>query len=266
MNICVLRSGSKGNCTIVWSKDGAVLLDCGNFPVSPFCNALNDLGLTPKDVKGILISHGHGDHINQHTLKISEAFDIPLHIHQKTYNVVSKRLNVSHSSKLVKHHNERAFRVNNIKVRAFETFHEGGYVGKPFGFVLEGVGERKFKIGYLTDTSAVSEEMVECLVDSEVLVIESNNDVKMVEDNDPRDSNWLQHLNNVEAADAVVKIKNASRGKNALKYVFAAHISSRHNTPKRVLAMFNEKFKKANINDIEIIITDQEEPTPVITI
>jgi len=266
MNICVLRSGSKGNCTVVWSKDGALLLDCGNFPVSPFCDALNDLGLTPQDVRGIIISHGHGDHINQYTFKISSSFGIPIHIHPVTYKVVSKRLKLSHPSRLVKHHSERAFRINNIRVKAFETYHEGGYVGRPFGFVLEGTAEKKYKIGYVTDTSAVSEEMVQYLVDSEILIIESNNDAKMVEKNDPYDSNWVQHLNNQESADAVVKIKKASRCNNALKHVFIVHISSRHNEPKRILKAFKKKLEKADIKDVELILTQQNELSVVKTI
>ena len=27
MNICVLRSGSKGNCAAIWSKEGTILID-----------------------------------------------------------------------------------------------------------------------------------------------------------------------------------------------------------------------------------------------
>ncbi len=149
MKVCVLRSGSRGNCTVVWSKEGALLLDCGNFPLRPFCDALTGLGLTPRDVKGIIISHGHGDHINRYTLKISLAFEIPLYMYRKTHKVIQERFGVVHPKQLVKHHDkEEPFFINNIKIIPFKTFHKGGYVGKPVGFALEGKGSKKMKIGY----------------------------------------------------------------------------------------------------------------------
>ena len=266
VNVCVLRSGSKGNCTVVWSKDGALLLDCGNFPMRPFCNELNGIGLEPEDIKGIIISHGHGDHINHYTLKISSAFDIPLHIHRKTHNVIQGRLGTSHPKQLIKHHDKEPFLVNGVTVTPFETFHKGGYVGKPFGFFLERKGLEKSKIGYLTDTSKVSQEMIECLANSDILMIESNHDLDIVKEKRPVDKNWLGHLNNEAAANAVVSIKKASRRRNALKQVFVMHISGRHNEPKLIEKVFSKKFKEANIHGVKVILTKQKVPSAIKTI
>ena len=266
MNICVLRSGSRGNCTIVWSKDGALLLDCGNFPMRPFCDELSGIGLAPEDIKGIVISHGHGDHINQQTLRISSRFNIPIHIHPKTYEIVESRFGKGHPQELVKHHRKKSFVANNMKITPFDTKHKGGYVGKPFGFILEGRGRKKYKIGYLTDTSKVTKDMIDCLLDSDVLLIESNYDLSMVRENAPFDRNWLEHLKNEDAADAAVYIKKASKRKNALKHIFAMHISGRHNDPDWIKKVFKKKFNEAKIKDIEVILTQQKKKSAVKTI
>jgi ribonuclease BN (tRNA processing enzyme) len=266
VNVCVLRSGSKGNCTVVWTEKGALLLDCGNFPVRPFCDVLKEVGLEPEDIKGIVISHGHMDHINQYTFKISLNFGIPLYMDRETHKLVSRRYNVDHPGDLIKYRKKASFLLNDNIIDSFKVFHNGEQVGKPFGFTLKGAGREQYKIGYLTDTSKVTQKMIDLLADCTVLMIESNHDLKMAREASWYDRNWLEHLNNEAAADAVVSIKKASRKKSTLKHVFAMHISGRHNKPNLILKTFKNKFKAHDIRDIEVILTYQKAISPVITI
>ena len=266
MNICVLKSGSRGNCTVVWSKDGAVLLDCGNFPMRSFCDEIDGIGLEPRDIKGIVISHGHGDHINQTTLRISLKFNIPIYIHPKTYEIVEFRFGKGHPVELIKFHHQKPFVVSNLEITPFETRHKGRFVGKSYGFVLEGKGKKKEKIGFLTDTSKVTQTMIDCLADSDMLLIESNHDLGMVRKRRPIDKNWQEHLNNEASAEAVVNIKKASRRKNVLKHVFIMHVSGRHNELTCIKKTFNDKFKKEKIGNIKLIFTHQVRATPIKTI
>ena len=61
LKICVLGSGSKGNCTCVWSEKTALLIDVG-LSLSRIEKCLGIFGIDPKKVS-ILITHSHVDHV-----------------------------------------------------------------------------------------------------------------------------------------------------------------------------------------------------------
>ena len=63
MRLCVLSSGSKGNSTIVYTENTKILIDLGTSS-QYVCNELDKLGIKPKEVDAILITHTHVDHIN----------------------------------------------------------------------------------------------------------------------------------------------------------------------------------------------------------
>ena len=57
-----LFSGSSGNCTLVSSKGGTVLVDAG-VSCKAIVGALTELSFSPEALNGILITHEHSDHI-----------------------------------------------------------------------------------------------------------------------------------------------------------------------------------------------------------
>lgn len=62
MKIVLLSSGSKGNSCLVMTKDAKILIDLGT--TSQYvCNELDKLGISPKEIDAILVSHTHSDHI-----------------------------------------------------------------------------------------------------------------------------------------------------------------------------------------------------------
>ena len=62
MRISVLSSGSRGNSTLVETKDTKVLIDLG-VTKSYVEERLKELEVDPNDIKAILITHTHVDHI-----------------------------------------------------------------------------------------------------------------------------------------------------------------------------------------------------------
>ena len=63
MQINVFASGSGGNCTMVSSAGTHILIDAG-ISMRRIKNALGELGLFPKDISGVLVTHEHSDHIS----------------------------------------------------------------------------------------------------------------------------------------------------------------------------------------------------------
>ena len=60
--IASIASGSNGNCYYVGNGTDAVLIDAG-ISCRETEKRMAKLGLSPKNVKGIFISHEHSDHI-----------------------------------------------------------------------------------------------------------------------------------------------------------------------------------------------------------
>ena len=62
LQVHVVASGSKGNCTIIRSSHSAVIIDAG-ISCRRITNALQDLEIPKHIVEGIVITHEHSDHI-----------------------------------------------------------------------------------------------------------------------------------------------------------------------------------------------------------
>ena len=63
MKACILASGSKGNSTYIETKNHKILLDMGKNK-KYIEDSLKSIGVNPKDIDIILISHTHSDHIS----------------------------------------------------------------------------------------------------------------------------------------------------------------------------------------------------------
>ena len=61
LEVCVLASGSSGNCTVVRSPAGVLLIDAG---IGPRITArrMNGTGVHLRDVRAICVTHLDSDH------------------------------------------------------------------------------------------------------------------------------------------------------------------------------------------------------------
>ena len=62
MDFCSIASGSTGNCIYIGSEQTGILVDAG-ISGKKVEEGLRTLDRTGKDLKGILITHEHSDHI-----------------------------------------------------------------------------------------------------------------------------------------------------------------------------------------------------------
>lgn len=264
LKVCVLRSSSSGNCTAIWTGRSGILIDCAGIDLQEIEKDLRDIDLDPFLIKGIVITHGHGDHICKNTFKIASHYGMPIYVHHDTYQVVQERCGVNdHRCKII-HHTEKPFTIHDLKIAPFKTFHRGGYVGEPFGFcITHNHNGQCRKVGFLTDTSKVTDSMIRMLYDSGCLIIECNHDAELAWKKSPNQSTWKEHLNNDAAAEALVKIKNGSADRMALKHVFLAHISQRHNKAGALIGHISKTIRKENITDCDLTLTYRKKRTQV---
>jgi phosphoribosyl 1,2-cyclic phosphodiesterase len=262
LKVCVLRSGSSGNCTAIWTARSGILIDCAGIGLKEIEKDLKCIKLDPARISGIVITHGHEDHICKNTFIIAGHYGIPIYIHHDTYRVIKERYRVKDHQFEIIHHTEKPFIIKDLKIMPFKTFHSGGYVGKPFGFCVEHEGSSR-KVGFLTDTSKVTDSMVRMLYDCKCLIIECNHDKELAREISPNQSTWREHLNNDAATEALVKIKNGSIDSVVLKHVFLAHISERHNEPGDLISRISNGIGKENIAGCDLMLTYREKRTQV---
>ena len=77
MNISVLASGSRGNCTLIYDDNNAILIDMG-ISTRKLKQALAQLHLNIEDLDAIFITHEHIDHIRG--LKtLTKNYNVPIY-------------------------------------------------------------------------------------------------------------------------------------------------------------------------------------------
>ncbi|MDD5354173.1 MAG: MBL fold metallo-hydrolase [bacterium] len=266
VNICVLGSGSSGNCTVIWNEKEALLVDCGKLGDGYIIRQLDKLKIPPDTLTGILITHGHSDHFDPTAVKIAKYFQIPVYIHEITYQSVRKRYKsakVLDQRGLVKHHDEKSFNIGEFFIEPFKAYHSQGYVGKPFGFSII---NSNVKIGYFTDSGRIDTNIVQALSGSSAAIIETNHEEELVRSGYRNESNkeWILsdfgHLSNKCAAELIGRI---AQPEHPLRYVFLAHISKDHNTIDRALAQVSRSL---NSGKIKLLPTYHDKPSNVVMI
>lgn len=233
LNIWVLTSGSSGNCILLWNGRGAVMVDCGLGPRS-LAPCLGRAGLALADLDGVLLTHLHGDHVRETTVRRLMRAGVPLHCHQRIARHIARaRGPLSQAVKLplLAPYTDRMFSAGPFRVKPFEVHHDAP--GGCFGYTLyarTGSGMRKVAIA--TDIGDYDAALVRRFADSDVVIIESNYDEVMLDRTER--PQWLKdrirevHFSNDQCACFVCDVLGRSR--RAPRVIVQAHVSQESNT------------------------------------
>lgn len=221
--LCVLASGSGGNCSVLASARGVTLIDAGLSPRRTR-RELAALGLSMGDVKAVVLTHLDTDHAHPGwTERFPEA--CRLYVHRR------------HLGRA-----ERLGLLRWVRCEAFEgEFELGGVRVRPLLVAHDDLGVASFRfclddgctLGWATDVGRVTDGLVEHLAGSDVLAIESNYCPRMqVESNRPwflkrRIMGGNGHLSNQECLEAVRRI-------GPRRHVVALHLSRQCNRAELV--------------------------------
>ncbi|MDR1260020.1 MAG: MBL fold metallo-hydrolase [Endomicrobium sp.] len=271
LNFCILSSGSSGNCSVIWTEKATILIDCG-CSIKYITKNLSNLGISTKNLTATVITHGHTDHMSPSVFSLLFKNNIPIYLHKDVFEDLFRK----YGKKIEKCTNilfNKTFKIENIYIKPFYVHHKDQYVTRTFGFTFSSiVNTKEYKIGYITDTGKICNEIIKNLVNSNILIIESNYDEAMLEsslrfhDNKKWVSSDWGHLSNESAADAIVKIRQLSNNKENLKYVFLAHISKHHNNVKIAIDTTKKILTKNGISNISLFATKNKKRCPSIKI
>lgn len=175
MRFCNIASGSSGNCTYVGDENTHIIIDAG-ISGKRIEAGLNDLDLTTSDVTGILITHEHTDHIGGLAV-IAKKFDIPIYATRGTIDAIRSCPRYSgipdHLFNTVK--SDRVFKLGDFDILPIPISHDAA---EPVAYRVENNGMR---VSIATDLGMYDDHIVECMKDSDLLMLEANHDVHMLE-------------------------------------------------------------------------------------
>lgn len=249
MLISVLCSGSRGNCTLIKTKNHNILIDAGmNYKYIK--EKLAEFNIKPENIDYIFLTHTHKDHIgalktfiNRHNPVICMGEKMFLELE---YLNDYKNVDVIFGEK----------DINNLHVDMIKTSHDAE---DSRGYIFT---EDSSSVVYITDTGYIHNKYFKKLYNKTVYVLESNHDIEMLMHG--RYPKWLQsrilsdkgHLSNQSSAFYLSKLI----GPNTRK-VILAHLSYENNTEDIALDTLKQTLKENNITFNNIDIAKQTEST-----
>lgn len=216
-----LFSGSSGNATLVCSDRTKILIDAG-VSGKRLEEALSFVGEDIRDVRGILITHEHNDHILSAGI-LSRKHGIPVFATDLTWQAANGKLgNVHPRHTRVIEKNE--FYIDDLLIEPFEIPHDAA---DPVGYCVSS-GNRKAAVA--TDLGWFPQRIEFRLHSCDLVLLEANHDLNMLASGRyPRElkeriRSRHGHLSNDEAGDAAVRLVSAG-----VTSILLGHLSQENN-------------------------------------
>jgi phosphoribosyl 1,2-cyclic phosphodiesterase len=224
-----LASGSRGNCLVVEARDAAsvtrLLIDCG-LNLRDTEKRLARLGLQPSEIRGILVTHEHGDHAGC-VFDFAAAHCVSVYLTYGSLVALEAEGKVIEGVKLSILTAREPLAIGGMEVRPFTVPHDAR---EPVQYV---VSDGNVRLGVLTDIGTSTPHVEQSLSGLDALVLECNYDRDMLWAGAyPK---WLKeriggpfgHLDNRDSARLLAAL-DCSR----LKHVIGAHLSQQNNRPE----------------------------------
>lgn len=238
LGFSMLASGSGGNAALVRTEDAGLLIDLG-LGARALTDRMALAGGSVGTLACALLTHTHGDHVQNTTLGLLMKNRVPLYCHEGHRAGLSRFPAYSRieDAGLVRHYDDRPFFTPlGLRVEAVELSHDGG---PTFGFRIEGRASRKQRpatVGYLADTGCWHARMADDMADVDLLALEFNHDVELQRRSGrapyliARNLGDRGHLSNDQAAEFLSAVYARSRN-GTVRNVVLLHLSRQCNRP-----------------------------------
>ncbi len=258
VQLTILGSGSAGNCAYLETASTRILVDAG-FSGKQIRERLASIARSPETLSGILITHEHSDHITGLT-GLASKLRIPIYCNRLTKDAIEYTLKTTFEFRVFA--TGSTFEIGDLEVDAFSIPHDAQ---DPVGFMVRTVAAN---FGFLTDLGHATKLALERIRCANVLLLESNHDVKMLQEDTKRPWSTKQrilgrhgHLSNEAAADVADQILSDN-----LRHLFLGHLSRDCNRPDLAHKVVSDRLKSRGATHIRIENTSQLQPNPTLTI
>jgi len=249
--LCVLASGSRGNCSVLVVPDGGtrrvILIDAGLSPRRTRL-LLDQFGIDLWEVDAIMLTHLDMDHAHAGWAKVKDL-RAPFYIHGK-HRGRAERLGLAHHHTTVFRESFEIGRRIHVEPALLEHDTLGVVV---FRMSIEGVPGRRAVLSYATDVGRPSETLARQIEDADTLAIESNYCPRLQARSDRpeflkrRIMGGAGHLSNEQCLELV---RHASPRRD----VVCLHLSQKCNDPDLVRSMHADA-------EYRLTLSSQHEPT-----
>lgn len=220
-----LCSGSSGNCTYMGTALEGILIDCG-MSAKQITLALDSIGVNLNTLKAIFITHEHSDHIKGLRVFASKN-NIKVYSQKGTLNSL---MSDGHLAGIYKYEPtpENGIELDTMKITPFATSHDAA---ESCGYRVDFSDGRSACTA--TDTGYVPAKMLQCIRKTDLILLESNHDPKMLkygkypENLKTRIAGKLGHLSNADCAATALNLLE-----NGTTRFVLGHLSKENNTPE----------------------------------
>jgi phosphoribosyl 1,2-cyclic phosphodiesterase len=231
LRVCILGSGSKGNCTYIESPETRILIDAG-LSAREIERRLQQIDRSPESLDGVLISHEHTDHI-QGVGALARRYKISVYANAGTWHraahVVGKVEDVR------EFFTGTPFVLKDLAIDPFSLPHDAD---DPVAFR---VSWRRRTMAIVTDLGYPSQLVRERLRACHLLVLEANHDSAMLQAGPypwplkQRIGGKAGHLSNLQSSELLRDVLH-----DELEHVVLAHLSEINNLPDLALLTAQE--------------------------
>ncbi|WP_223669179.1 MBL fold metallo-hydrolase [Kangiella shandongensis] len=223
LKVASLGSGSKGNSTLIATKEATVMVDCG-FTLKETVKRLQRLEVEPSCIDAILVTHEHQDHISG-VGPLSRKYDIP--VWSTRGSLLSGKCGKLNAYSIIEGFQQ--FAIGDLSVIPLSVPHDAR---EPCQYLFQAYGKQ---LAILTDLGSYTSEIIKALQSCHGLLLECNHDEDMLW-NGPyprslkqRVAGPLGHMSNRQAIELLQKVFS-----DDLELLIASHISEQNNCPKLV--------------------------------
>jgi phosphoribosyl 1,2-cyclic phosphodiesterase len=252
LSLCVLGSGSSGNCTYVASGTTRILVDAG-LSARETAARLGRIGVGIGDVDAVCLTHEHDDHTSALSA-LARRGEVPLYANAGTIEAIERRWK-GPGLKWRVFVTGSPFTIGDLTVEPFSVPHDSY---DPVGFVVRcGLA----RAGLVTDMGMPTELVRLRLRGCGVVVVESNHDSDLLRSSrrpwglKQRIAGRQGHMSNEQAAGLIADIAGPQ-----LRCVMLAHLSAECNEPSRALAASAKALAERGYGAVEVKLTYPDRP------
>ncbi len=221
LRVCTLYSGSSGNSTYIGCGGTHILIDAG-MSARALTLALMELSVTPDMLSAVYLTHEHIDHVRG-AFMLQKKYGVPVLASSGTIRGIAGMKDVPRTEAA-----DAVTRVGDLELSPFETPHD---CVQSTGVVVRSPCGKRAAVA--TDLGHLPDSILRCLLGCEVVLLESNHDVRMLQVGrypyylKRRILSPVGHLSNEDCAAAAVRLADAGT-----RHLLLGHLSRENNLPE----------------------------------